>query len=96
MRRCVYCKKKIYSDTSTFCVPKDIKRKELWTQICRSYLSPTGRICKDHFMSSDIITAGVRRILMPAAFPKIQLPQEFTEEIRYVAHQFIVYTKSIT
>ena len=66
MRCCKICGKKVEAGGGTFFnVPKDIQKREKWSEVCQMTLTSNARICIDHFFRKDIITAGRRLLLMP-------------------------------
>ncbi|TMW44547.1 hypothetical protein DOY81_010373, partial [Sarcophaga bullata] len=67
---CQLCGKKILpGQVSVFTVPKDEERRRKWSEICKVNLTPSGRICTNHFSSADMVVSGTKKILLPKAVP---------------------------
>lgn len=79
---CAICKRKKEVGKGTFFgMPKDEKKRRKWMEACGKPLSASARICSDHFLRSDIITAGRNCVLMPNAVPKLTIIQTEHENI---------------
>lgn len=70
MRKCALCQKKSMPGNGTFFnVPKDMERRKKWSEICKKDLTPSARICIDHFSLSDMAACGTKKMLLAKALP---------------------------
>ncbi|TMW41719.1 hypothetical protein DOY81_013198, partial [Sarcophaga bullata] len=69
-----YAAKKYYQDHRVSSFYRHLRtetdeKKHARCEICKVNLTPSGRICTNHFRSADMVVSGTKKLLLPKAVP---------------------------
>ena len=73
LKSCVFPYCRFQGTTGLFKFPSNPEKRNEWLQICQltsDQITPTSKICKNHFNPEDIQINSNKMLLMPGANPK--------------------------